>query len=486
MSNSRKKVRRLLWLAQAVLLLLCISIYLVDWLRGDGDGIIEKWRLNPVSICFWGQVFLLPLLGLTSRKELIVNGSLLLLSMILMVLGVEQFLQVVPLNRTTAMRIENVGGGALFSRYDTVYFKNYMPHAHFVTHIEEETPVRAIENRINSHGIRGPEIGPKRAGEKRTLLLGDSFLQSDEVAYENTVGQLLEQMLGDSQLVIQHGNPSWSPLLELNWLIRQGPALELDRVVLFLYYNDFFPGQLVGDEGYTPFARFDSQAYPRGFDFSSLGVATKRSAFQQFREKITYWNIVHWYRSWKQRRQLLRQVPGDQLDVMLNLPPAEFAQAMEKSNLQKDLLEAKLWGLTATFRDTSIWDTDTQERLALSEHYLSLMQEWLSQREIELSLVLIPYPWQFAGENLIQKQYYGWDDVVLPRGGLEDRLRTFAEQRELPFLPLYPAFEAFNAREEEPLYFRQDGHWTPTGHRLAAEQVQGLLIAPQLNNSADE
>ncbi|MEO0777974.1 MAG: hypothetical protein AAF146_15515 [Bacteroidota bacterium] len=486
MNERRNQVRRWLWYTEASLLLGCLAIYGIDYWRGDGDGIIEQFRLNPVELLFWGQVFLLPLLGMTSRRESWVNGSLLLLTTILLLLVLERALRYLPGTHHSGNRLENQSGGALFSRYDTVYFKNYLPQRHFLTHVQEAGFEATIENRINSRGIRGPEIGPKPAGTKRTLLLGDSFLQADEVAFEQTIGQQLERMWGDSQRVIQHGNPSWSPLLELNWLLRQGPSLALDRVVVFLHYNDFFPGRWVGDEGYTPFARFDEAGNPRGFVFDPDVSAQKRSAYGRFIESWQQWAIWQRYYAWQKRRGLLQRIPRTAVDHLLRMPPEAFDQAQSVSSFDQQLQEAKLWGLLATSRDTAIWDADTRQRLALSERYLARMADWLAARDIDFYLVLIPFPWQLAAATSPQKAYYGWEGIRLPRGGLADHLRHFAQLRDIPFLELYPTFAAAPKPADDPLYFPQDGHWTERGHRLAAETLYPFLSIPPPTPPQDE
>ena len=44
---------------------------------------------------------------------------------------------------------------------------------------------------INAAGLRGPDIPAKKAGEKRLLLLGDSFMQAAEVKFSKTTGEIL-------------------------------------------------------------------------------------------------------------------------------------------------------------------------------------------------------------------------------------------------------------------------------------------------------
>jgi hypothetical protein len=57
--------------------------------------------------------------------------------------------------------------------------------------IEYEAPVR-----INSLGLRGPEVEEREPGELRILFLGDSVVAGFEVPYEQTLTAVLEERLG--------------------------------------------------------------------------------------------------------------------------------------------------------------------------------------------------------------------------------------------------------------------------------------------------
>jgi hypothetical protein len=63
-------------------------------------------------------------------------------------------------------------------------------------------------------------------------------------------------------------------------------------------------------------------------------------------------------------------------------------------------------------------------------------------------------------------------DPALPN----QRLAKYAQTRGLPLIDLTPAFLAANAAPApEPLYKRNDNHWTPRGNRLAADSLTAFL-----------
>ena len=283
--------------------------------------------------------------------------------------------------------------------------------------------------------------------------------------------------------MIQHGQPSWSPILELTWLIKNAKLLELDQVVLFLYYNDFYPGETVGDVGYSSYTLFDTLGYPSSFDFTLIkGRIVKRNAWTHFNDRLSYFNLYRFLRTTNQKRRLSNEFTPERINQLSMMSADEFSQASQVSHVKPDLLRLKVLGLTALLRDTSLWDQDTKRRVARTERYLGLMHQWLSDHDIELVLTLVPSPWQFEGENMGSKQFYGLEASLFPRGGLENRIRQFCNEKEIPFCSLFPSFEQFKQNNDEPLYFYNDGHWTPKGHELVAKSLKQCIN--DLNPSA--
>lgn len=79
------------------------------------------------------------------------------------------------------------------------------------------------------------------------MILGDSFVQGDEVPISNHFGSLLRQKIGTSNYVSWHGYSSWSPLLEYKyykWLVANNPRLSADTLIFVVFGNDLLPRQV--------------------------------------------------------------------------------------------------------------------------------------------------------------------------------------------------------------------------------------------------
>ncbi len=103
--------------------------------------------------------------------------------------------------------------------------------------VEFETPVR-----INSLGLRGPELGRRGEDELRVLVLGDSMVAGFEVPYADTfvarLEPLLSERLGRRVKVINGGVRGYGTDQSLLFYRERGRALEPDAVVLFFSQND--------------------------------------------------------------------------------------------------------------------------------------------------------------------------------------------------------------------------------------------------------
>lgn len=119
--------------------------------------------------------------------------------------------------------------------------------------------VAGVDYRINAHGLRGPELAPrKEAGTRRVLLLGDSYAFGLGVAEADAIPAQLALRLNEAARaadsaarappapieVINCGVPAYQTEQERLLLERTGFALAPDVVVLLYFANDKLPAPL--------------------------------------------------------------------------------------------------------------------------------------------------------------------------------------------------------------------------------------------------
>src|SRR3990167_11163627 len=105
-----------------------------------------------------------------------------------------------------------------------------------------------VEFKVNSLGFRGKEITTlKPADVYRILLLGDSFIEAESVAVENTAASLIEKEMssetGRKIEIVNMGVMSYAPAVYYRVIQDKGLPLNPDLVIVNVdmsdYQNDF-------------------------------------------------------------------------------------------------------------------------------------------------------------------------------------------------------------------------------------------------------
>ncbi len=105
--------------------------------------------------------------------------------------------------------------------------------------------VRDGEPFTNALGLRGAEVGERRAGEVRILSLGESTTFGSRLSLAATYSARLETALAARWerpvRVINAGVPGYTLFQGVVWLEREGVALDPDAVLVYFGFNDFLP-----------------------------------------------------------------------------------------------------------------------------------------------------------------------------------------------------------------------------------------------------
>ncbi|MCZ6783236.1 MAG: SGNH/GDSL hydrolase family protein, partial [Proteobacteria bacterium] len=125
-----------------------------------------------------------------------------------------------------------------------------------------------VEVAINSRGLRDVEHAPEPAdGQRRIAVLGDSFMEANQVALEKTFARALDRAL-DGTEVINLGVGGYGSAQQWLALREEGLGYRPDLVLVAFYYNDVrnnsrtLEGWLWGEEAPKvfgrPYARIDA------------------------------------------------------------------------------------------------------------------------------------------------------------------------------------------------------------------------------------
>lgn len=322
---------------------------------------------------------------------------------------------------------------------------DYRPGVHFTTRPFPGDTFTPVQNQINTFGIRGPAPTPKR--HPRILLLGDSFVQADEVSYRQSFTHLLNLHFADRLDFVSHGMVSWSPTPEFSWLHHKGLALDPDAVVLFLCLNDFYRQQV--------FHQTDAVYRRQAIYQDRIPIAYNLP--QQSRAKTLLDNIALARLIYRGYRTLQLQLsPPDQQTPTI---PNEIIHLSHPNTHWPDDLRANV-------------ETTLQVVLDIAAH--------LHSNNIDLHITLVPSGFSWPDEILLGKQHplYGWPaDFSISQQGLENHVREVLDTNSIPFIDLHAPFDDKKSQQQILLFNEVDGHWKESGHRVVFETLRDYFQA---------
>jgi hypothetical protein len=333
---------------------------------------------------------------------------------------------------------------------DTLTHHDYRPGVTFVTRPSGADHFPPAENSINALGLRGPLPGAKT--RTRVLLVGDSFVQADEVLWEQTLTARLNQRLGARFEFLAHGIPSWAPTTEFSWIYHRGLALRPDRVVLFLCVNDFFRDGAFHDTD----AIYRRQAVYQGvvpvrYRLPQPGVVVgvlQRSALYQLLR-----SGLHRWRDWRDATR-----PAD--------------------NDSRPTIRGEIAWFSRSAAD---WPTDLRDNVDQTTTVVVSLYQYLDDRGVAMSACLVPSGFAWADEVRAGKEHplYRWAaDSCVSQQGLEGYLRQHCRNAGITWIDLQAAFEQAKAASPELLFNPLEGHWTAAGHAAAAAALEAFLVGP--------
>ncbi len=310
--------------------------------------------------------------------------------------------------------------------------------------------------RINSLGLRGSELPPKKAaGTLRVLVLGDSYAEGLQVAGDEVLSSRLQAAFdadkGPRVEVVNAGVSGYGTADELVLLEKLGWDLEPDLVlVAFCVHND------VKDNLARPLYDFSSDPPrpaeappPRGL---ALGVLRTKELLS--------------------RRSQLYQLLRDRTD---DLQPGGLAVRLGLKR-QKGNVAAAADAGSRPLDHTAWFEKETPPELAKGVDYtrrlLGRMADECRERGVPMLVALVPLRDQVSDarwEALRAKRSLAPDSRSRP----QEMLVGMTAEMGIEVVDLLPVL--LRSPNRESLYFDIDGHWTAAGHQVAADALKPAL-----------
>lgn len=301
------------------------------------------------------------------------------------------------------------------------------------------TPEFETDIAINGAGVRDDEeLGPKRPGEKRIVILGDSLVLSVQVPLAQTFSELLERRLnagaGDHRYrVINAGVQGYGPVEEALFFDRLAGTVQPDLVIVTVF---------VGNDAEEAFASASKLDDRRG------GVVAREALRTHLRRLV--------------RRSMVLQVVRLRVNMMLGR--LGFSLTPPEPPLQ-----------SYAARPAPRID----EGLAVARRSVEYIVAAASRVNARSAVVLMPARFQLDDPDYERlKQAVAEAGGELIRDAATERFQEVLAPVNVPQLDLLPHLRA---RLPGPdLFFQTNVHLTPHGHQVVADELARFLLEHRL------
>lgn len=393
------------------------------------------------------------------RRRLLLNASLLVVSVLVSVSLVELALSVGGFPTERGLRI------------------THPPDFHETRrHLEYE-----YDFITNSLGLRNVEISEdKPSGVYRILLAGDSFVEGIGVNGDSTISSFLERELNDGHLVQTiNGGLQATGAFEQGRLVRHvGYKLDLDGLLFFVFDNDVS----------------DARASQRVEDMARDDL-DKRSGIKSMAHFLWPRTYTASSLAWTRMRQLLdrtdtvsRIVLGAEArgisearieEWKANVLP-EYGEAIEDGTIAASIFSLSLVSPHYWSGCIDLDQPAMEEKFAKMIELLSANVSDAKDHGIEVGVVYIPSkfqydpaahapgePWVLAGADIRSRWLSG-------KAPIRARLETWASRIGVRYLDMTPYYRDAT-RKGERLTWRLDEHLNAEGNRFTAAVIANWL-----------
>jgi hypothetical protein len=349
--------------------------------------------------------------------------------------------------------LPSTGAGPRLYQYDTLLGWEKRPRVE----LRVTAPEWDVMLATNEHGLRGPPTPrAKPDGTRRVLLLGDSYVEAYTVSEQDMVSTVLERTLqelgGERVEVLNGGTAGYSTDQQLLFFSRDGVGFEPDVTVLFFYVNDvWYNARSSYWRGSKPYFELSDGALElRGVPVPRLAWTSRELSDGLSRGSALY--------------QLIRSAVSGVTSVRDPAPADSTpggAAASPTPSVPGELLS---WQRSP--------DAETLRTWRITEALLVELRDRVEAAGSDFLIFWVPS--KAAVHDQVwrdTRDAYGMSDEVWSAAADADMLRSVCEVASLSCLIPLQEFRERAAPLGAPraLYFPVDGHWTATGHHLAAE-----------------
>jgi hypothetical protein len=280
---------------------------------------------------------------------------------------------------------------------------------------------------INKSGFRGSEFSIARSDKKRVLMIGDSFIFANNVDYEHTSSNFLDELLGEEYEVYNMGVLGYGPDQTLLQLKNVGMKYRPDTVVLSIFaandFSDIFKNELyyLDDDGRL--------------------MQKKPNMTEKFLNPLRILDFIRW-----------RKVQKGEDDQNLKVLFRNFFQDQYNINMLKNTNSDR-----------------TQSLINLMSEILKEFKSMTDNAGIKFLVAIIPSFQNIKDDASFRR----WKISPQAYFFLEDTLADICVQQNLQCINLYKNF--LDKQKQTDLYEDSSGHLGIEGNRFLAKEIYTVM-----------
>jgi len=362
---------------------------------------------------------------------------------------------------------EGIGRDHFIYCYNEDTYYNYSPEIVKILYLHPPDGRERIYNFINKSAIRVENFDQihqeTKFDEYDVINIGDSFLQADEINFNETLSYIFSRRSGVSALQIGYG--SWAPITEYNFI--RGKKLKPGVLVnLFVFMNDFtktdyrsniryhtsFKNKLIdGKIKFIVKVKEKERGEKSTISHNWINYFVQRSYFMR--------EIIYIYQQSKLKKKQ-NQSKYDSLNGDFSLLSSDLGMLNEITNKNinpraKDYVEFSF--------SSSCWPDETISAVDNAISDIENIVEFVETAGGRVNVFLIPAGFSFANEHMVGKKHYNISPgTTITTDGLAEYLRKNLSTHFVSLEKVIDTLKKDNITEK--WYFPADGHWNKHAH----------------------
>ena len=302
---------------------------------------------------------------------------------------------------------------------------------------------------------------PSTTRKEKIYLLGDSFIQAEEMPIEERFEHLLRV---DGYDVFASGYSSWNSW-QYSRIATQLPISNGDHVFIFTMTNDYTPTY-----GSSTIKTL-SKAHPTE---DEQGAQPLKHLLDDYIGQSFLYNRVFLH-----FLDVLHSIALKRADV--NRPVFELPPATTRCNTEKErkmTSSALAHDYIALSKDSSCWSTEITESVDANIKLLKMTKKSIESRGGVLDIIMVPAGWAFKNQNTVGRMTGDYQFSYGVATG-QDGLVRYMNASGLLIHDLTLFLEQ-HSKKDDDMYFPVDGHWTPYAHATIHSYLKkNFLTSPE-------